>query len=312
MVLITLLLAAAVVTGLSARKLCGDPYAALPAAAVYAAAPPVRNLASADLRIAACVLLLPALFFLFHSMTDFTHDEEPSRRRWNLAAMVALTFVMSVLDSRFATTANLAVWAVLLTGFFMDHKRHSRIWGPPFYAWTLTTLFSLLAYAPLWWWRRLSPGAVGGPPAGFDLLGADFLGLWSHSADYLGLLAVVLGVLGLFLSRSYRSQTRLWAVTAGIFVWIGLGARFYLGLHYVWWVPLLYRLVRKIGWFGSIDPAFFAVAGQFALAMLVGFGVQALWARIPPRHYRWARPALAVGAAALIALDGFRFAPLWR
>ncbi len=255
-----------------------------------------------------CIALLPLLLVLFYSVNAVPAEERTERRIHTFAVALALA-ALGVFDPRFAVVADLLVWLVLAIGYTMDKRRKSEMWGPPFKAWTFATLGGLACYLPLWWWRRLHPGAVGGPLSVFPLTGADFLELGWPSEYYVGLVAAVLAVSALRLAMSYRDQARLWFILACVCVWMSFGPRFMLGGRYLWWVPALYRGARKIGMLADIDPSFFAAAGQFCLAILAGYGFAALLTRVPPRKVRWLRPLATAAIALLLIGDFLRFRP---
>ncbi len=304
-----LLLIAAVLCALAARKLCGDWAGAVLAGLVFALSPSVRMLAGADLRIAAAISLLPALLLLFYRLNETPADLKRARRL-AICAVGLILAGLGICDVRFATAGGLTLWIIVLTGYAMDHRRRWMVWGPVFSGWTFACIAGIVLYAPLWLWRRHLPNALGGPPARLPGVGADFVELWLPSAFYIGIAAALLALAALILSRSYRGQVRLWAVLAGLMFWMSLGSRFLFAGKYSWWVPALYRGARKLPWLGEVPPLVFGAVGQLALAMLAAFGLGALLTLLPPKSLRWARPLAAVLAAALISLDYLRVLPL--
>ncbi len=303
------LIVAAALTFHLAHRLCGDPYAASLAGILFVFSPIVRLLAAKDARLAACMALLPLLFILFYRTGDIPHDEPGYARKLHLGALALCLAFMGVFDPRFAVVANLLVWMVLLLGYAMDRRRRSEMWGPPFLGWTIATVASLALYLPLWWWRRLHPGAVGGALTAFPLTGTDFMDLWRPSAFYVGMSAFVIAIAALQLARSYRNQARLWFMLGGFMFWLSVGPRFILQGRYLWWVPALYRGARKIPLLADVDPSFFAAAGQFALAILAAYGFGALMTRVHPTKLRWLRPIMTAVLAFLLIGDFLRVQP---
>jgi len=303
-----LLGAAAATAFVLARRLTGDSYAAVPAAAVFALSPAAVSIARIDRRLAVCVHLLPVLFMLFYRLTETPIDGPPGKRRLLSGVVVSVLGSQAYLDHRFATMAGLSIWIVLLTGFFMHSPRREGDWTEPFRTWTLCSLFGFLCYVPLWWMRRNTAGGWAVPPA--PMGGADLLSLWipagglpGQAAAYIGLAAAALAVFAVVRSRSYRQQTRLWAVLALLCLWLSLGPGVHCNGEYLWWVPALYRGVRRVGWLGSVPPLYFLVAAQLAMAVLCAFAMRTFWTLFPLKSLRWIRPLASAAAAALVVAD---------
>ncbi|MFH2201975.1 MAG: hypothetical protein ABIJ96_02565 [Elusimicrobiota bacterium] len=298
------LIAAAVLMFQLARKLCGDPYGAALASVVYVFSPAVRTLAAESVNLAFCLPLLPLLFLLFYRTNDIARDAPGYRRKLHIAALTLCLGTGGALDSRFALTAGLLVWIVLLLGYLMDRRRRGETWGPPFAAWAAATVGGIALYAPLWWWHRMHPAS-----AAVLTTGADFMQLWQPSPYYVGMAAFGMATGALILAQSYQSQARLWFMAAGLMLWLTIGLRLHVAGHALWWVPALYRGLIKIPLYAGVDPYFFAAAGQFTFALLTAFGFGALLTRAHPTQLRWLRPALCAFIALTLLGDGLRFLP---
>ncbi len=304
-----ILLIAAVLCALAAHKLCGDRVGAVLAGFVFALSPSVRILAGADIRTAAALALLPALLLLFYRLNEIPTDLKRSRRL-NILAVGLVLDALGILDTRLAAAGGLTLWIIVLTGYAMDHRRRWLVWGPVFLGWGFSCLAGIALYLPVWLWRRYQPGALGGPPPFIPEMGADFVELWLPSPFYSGIIAALLALAALIFSRSYRGQVRLWAILAGLMLWMSLGERFLFAGKYSWWVPALYRGASKLPWLKEVPPIVFGALGQLALGILAAFGLGALLTSLPPKSLRWARPLAAFLAAALITADYLRIQPL--
>ena len=305
------LTAAGVFTFRLARKLSGDPYAASLAAVIFIFSPVVRVLIAAHPRPAAAAVLLPFLLLRFYRLTDLERDGDPHRRRVVIFLAAASLAFAGVLYPGFAVAANFLLWLVLLIGYLMDRRRRWDIWGAPILGWFWASAVSILLYLPVWWWRRLHPGALGGALSSLSINGADFIDLWQPSPYYAGMGVCVMALAGLNLTRSYRQQARLWFLVSGFMMWLSLGSRFMLGGRYIWWVPALNRGLSKIPLYTDVEPIFYAASAQLALGLLSAYGFAALLTRVPPLKVRWVRPLLTALLAFLIIGDLLRVQPLF-
>jgi len=278
-----------------ARRLCGDPLAAAVAAAAYALAPGRGAFAGpAALWPAA----LPPFLWLFYRTSE--SEESPWRAAWPCALALA---VGAAVAPAFSICAGAFVWLLILGGFAADRRRSWAVWSPAFGRWGAACLEGALLYFPLWLLRAWHP-RVPFPPSAFG--GVDAAALLTPGAAYLGLATLALAACGAALSRSYRSQARLWLAEAGLLVWLSCGADFLIRGRPLWWIPCLYLAFAKLPWLRDVPPILYVEPARLALALTAAFGVSALLARLPAWKLTWTRAAAAAVLGAAVAADFLR------
>lgn len=282
-------LAGGLLAGLLTRRLCADRAAAPIAALAYGLSPSTLAAAQASTGGAALAAGLPLLLILFYRVNDSV--EGAWRAALPLAAGLAL---LGAAHPYSAVAGGTMLWLIFLCGYALDSRRASEVWGPAFWRLGAATVEGVLLYGPVWWARA----RVGGPPT----LALPDAGM----PTAVGPIAGALGVLALLLSRSYRSQARLWGWVCALLFWLSLGRELSWGGRPLWWIPCLYRGAERLPWLGDPPPALYGAAGGLALALLCAFGASALLARLPPWRLLWTRLAAAVSIAAVLAADLLR------